>query len=177
VLALLALAAFPVFAHAGSIPEYEVEPETQLPHSETTVKPKPHGGQHHASQTEPKAEGSVAGTEKNSKPKSQTSGESESEASTGGTAGGGGPSGNGGNHSGGGPSNGQPESGVGGAQKVANTSVKPVSSSGGGSSPIVPILIAVAVLAAISIGVVLYRQRKDDSGPGSDRRVSSPNAS
>jgi hypothetical protein len=31
---------------------------------------------------------------------------------------------------------------------------------GGGSSPIVPIAIAVVVLAAISIGVVMYRQRK-----------------
>ena len=39
----------------------------------------------------------------------------------------------------------------------------------------VPILIAVIVLAAISIGVVLYRQRK--SGQGPDSRVSSPNAS
>ena len=38
--------------------------------------------------------------------------------------------------------------------------------SSGGSSPVVPILIAVVVLAAISIGVVLYRQRK--SGPGPD---------
>ena len=48
-------------------------------------------------------------------------------------------------------------------------------SSSGGSSPVVPILIAVVVLAAISIGVVLYRQRK--SGQGPDRRVSSPGAS
>jgi len=40
---------------------------------------------------------------------------------------------------------------------------------------VVPILIAVAVLAAISIGVVLYRQRK--SGQGPDSRVSSPDAS
>ena len=49
-------------------------------------------------------------------------------------------------------------------------------SSGGGSSPVVPILIAVVVLAAISIGVVLYRQRKSDQD-GSDGRVSSSNAS
>jgi hypothetical protein len=42
---------------------------------------------------------------------------------------------------------------------------------------VVPILIAVAILAAISIGVVLYRQRKQDQGPGSDSRVSSSNAS
>ena len=50
------------------------------------------------------------------------------------------------------------------------------SASGGGSSPVVPILIAVVVLAAISIGVVLYRQRKSDQD-GSDGRASSPSAS
>jgi hypothetical protein len=37
---------------------------------------------------------------------------------------------------------------------------------GGGSSPVVPILIAVAVLAALSISVVLYRERRGD-GPDS----------
>lgn len=44
----------------------------------------------------------------------------------------------------------------------------------GGSSPLVPILIAVALLAAASIGYFLYRQRKgsDSSGPS----VSSPKA-
>jgi hypothetical protein len=40
-----------------------------------------------------------------------------------------------------------------------------------------PILNAVVILAAISIGVVLYRQRKQSQGPGSDGRVSSSNAS
>jgi hypothetical protein len=40
-----------------------------------------------------------------------------------------------------------------------------------GSSPLVPILIAVAVLAAISIGAYYYRQRRQ--GPGS---TVSPNA-
>ena len=40
------------------------------------------------------------------------------------------------------------------------------------SSPLVPILIAVAVLAAISIGAVLYRQRR-----GNDSGRFSPNAS
>lgn len=35
----------------------------------------------------------------------------------------------------------------------------PVSEATGGSTPLVPILIAVVVLAAISVGVVLYRQR------------------
>jgi hypothetical protein len=36
---------------------------------------------------------------------------------------------------------------------------------GGGSSPLVPILIAVAVLAAISIGAVVLRQRRTPSAP------------
>lgn len=35
-----------------------------------------------------------------------------------------------------------------------------ISQAGGGSSPVLPILIAVAVLAALSIGAVLYRQRR-----------------
>jgi hypothetical protein len=43
---------------------------------------------------------------------------------------------------------------------------------GGGSSPVLPILIAVVVLAAVSIGVVLYRERTgndkgDRDGPSS----------
>jgi outer membrane biosynthesis protein TonB len=37
-------------------------------------------------------------------------------------------------------------------------------SQAGGSSPVVPILIAMAVLAALSIGVVLYRERKGQAG-------------
>lgn len=60
---------------------------------------------------------------------------------------------------------------LGGTAQGANAS-----NSGGGSSPVVPILIAVVVLAAISIGVVLYRQRKSGQS-GSDGRVSSSNAS
>jgi cobalamin biosynthesis Mg chelatase CobN len=182
VLALLALAVFPVFAHAGGIPEYEVESsETELPNQDTTVKPKSQGSHHHASPTNPSAEGSALEGEKNSGSKSEPSEESESESSTSG-GGGTGSNGNGGNHSGGDKANAQskPEDKISGAEKVATASGSPASSSSnssGGSSPIVPILIAVAVLAAISIGVVLYRQRKGDSGPGSDRRVSSPNAS
>ncbi len=180
VLALLALAAFPVFAHAGGIPEYEVEKnETELPSTQTSVKPKSHGSQHHASQNNPAAEGSDAGTKKSSEPKSETSEEPESEksAAVGGTH----PN-DGGNKPGGegGKSNAQqskPDSKISGAEKVASAGNGKPASSSSSSSPVVPILIAVAVLAAISIGVVLYRQRKDDPGSGSDRRVSSPNAS
>ena len=48
------------------------------------------------------------------------------------------------------------------------------SQTAGGSSPLVPILIAIAVLAAISIGAVVYRQRRQGSG-GTGSPVS-PNA-
>jgi len=38
------------------------------------------------------------------------------------------------------------------------------STSDDGPSPLVPILIAIALLAAISIGSYLYRQRRQDHG-------------
>ncbi len=37
-------------------------------------------------------------------------------------------------------------------------------SSDDSSSPLVPILIAVAILAAVSIGAILYRQRRQRTG-------------
>lgn len=45
----------------------------------------------------------------------------------------------------------------------------------GSSSPLVPILIAIAVLAAISIGAFFYRQRRQE--PGSPESPASPKAS
>jgi cobalamin biosynthesis Mg chelatase CobN len=57
------------------------------------------------------------------------------------------------------------------AQALKTTSSPVDASSDDGSSPLVPILIAVAVLAAISIGAFYYRQRRQ--GPGS---TVSPNA-
>lgn len=66
----------------------------------------------------------------------------------------------------------------GGAQNGSQTS-KPVAATkdkGGGSSPLVPILIAIAVLAAISIGAVMLRQRRQRDGGGSAPSIS-PKAS
>jgi cobalamin biosynthesis Mg chelatase CobN len=115
--------------------------------------------------------------------------ESESEASksdtpAGGTTGGGSDSGQGG----GTPSGQGNQAGGGDGQKAQNgsqnsagsinaaqpldTAPAPSTDSDGGSSPLVPILIAVAVLAAISIGYLVYRQRR----PGSGSPVSSPKA-
>ena len=53
-------------------------------------------------------------------------------------------------------------SGVGGGKSLGNE-VEPASAGeeDGGSSPLVPILIAIVVLAAISLGAVMYRRRHD----------------
>jgi hypothetical protein len=60
------------------------------------------------------------------------------------------------------PNGSKPAGGVGEAKQI---SVAPVSeTSSDDSSPLVPILIAIAVLAAISIGAFFYRQRRQDAG-------------
>jgi cobalamin biosynthesis Mg chelatase CobN len=63
-------------------------------------------------------------------------------------------------------------SGASGESPGVTTLTKPESSGddgSGGSSPVLPIVIAVVVLAAISIGVVLYRERRRGTGrPDSD---------
>jgi cobalamin biosynthesis Mg chelatase CobN len=61
--------------------------------------------------------------------------------------------------------------GDGKALPTATSSAVQASSEDGGSSPLVPILIAAAVLATISIGAYYYRQRRDPGSPVS------PNAS
>jgi hypothetical protein len=48
------------------------------------------------------------------------------------------------------------------AAPISNSS--PASADGGGSSPLVPILIAIAALGAISIAVVVIRQRRQRDG-------------
>lgn len=165
-------------AFAGESGETVYEPE--VPHIKTEKTSTTHKStptKHHSTSNNPKAEGSAAtgGTgESSGEPEKSESG-SEHKKSSGGAAANGGnnnpPKGGGGE--GGGNAKGSTQEGVSPAKKVSS----PVhtSKSSGGSSPVVPILIAVAVLAAISIGVVLYRQRK--SGQGPDSRISSPNAS
>jgi cobalamin biosynthesis Mg chelatase CobN len=191
-LALLALALFPVLAHAESaekvyetaIPSVESTPQTTAHHS----TPKSSTNEHKSSNPK-KAEGSAAsGTNAENSAEPEGEAEKEGQKKSGGATSGGGnnnPPSSGGAEGGGKSS----QSGIGPGKKaggnVSKTEGKPTptasegpvteSSSGGGSSPVVPILIVVVILAAISIGVVLYRQRK--SGQGPDRRVSSPNAS
>jgi cobalamin biosynthesis Mg chelatase CobN len=187
VLALLALALFPVcaFANAG-----ETVYETEVP----TIESEPGTGNsagnspaHHKPKNNAQAEGSAAhetggtstggeaeveeGSSEGHKKEGSSSEEEEGKSSTGG-----GGNGGGGNKSGGANAGG-PEGSIGEQKDLGGTAQgKNVAESSGGSSPVVPILIAVVVLAAISIGVVLYRQRKSDQD-GSDGRASSPSAS
>ncbi|MBS1887162.1 MAG: hypothetical protein JSU06_08240 [Actinobacteria bacterium] len=153
--------------------------ETELP----SVKNEPGGEKtatHHSSHNNPAAKGSEAetggaGTGGGKKSgsggaKSSEEGSSKEGEKNPSTAGGAG----GGNK----PNGGAGENGIGGAKEVGapTQTGTHVAKSSGSSSPLVPILIAIVVLAAISIGVVLYRQRKSGQG-GSDGRVSSSNAS
>jgi cobalamin biosynthesis Mg chelatase CobN len=189
VIVLLALVALPSLAQAEGGTTYTPEeiPTFKAP-TESSAKPT-HKPQPNTSTNE-KAEGSAVngseGGQGGGSPEGSNGGSSEEEESKGGAAAGG-SKGNGGGNGGGAEgataqkSGGGTKNGLSGEQKVAGGNVTPIThntetSSGGGSSPVVPILIAVIVLAAISIGVVLYRQRKS-GGQGPDRSVSSPNAS
>jgi cobalamin biosynthesis Mg chelatase CobN len=187
VLALLALALFPVsaFANAG-----ETVYETEVP----TIESEPGTGNnsgksptHHKPSNNATAEGSAteesdgvgtgepeSGSESSEGHKKEGSSKEEEEEGKSSTGAGG--NGGGGNKSGGANAGGS-EGSIGEQQDLGGTQQgQNVAESSGGSSPVVPILIAVVVLAAISIGVVLYRQRKS-SQDGSDGRASSPSAS
>jgi cobalamin biosynthesis Mg chelatase CobN len=177
VLALLLVAALPALAQAedSSGVQYETE------HFESGAK-KPKNGAQPETGSEPSAHASKnPGGHQETMP--SEGGSEETKEGSGGAA-----PGNGNGGGGGGEGNGKPAKEAGSANPAGNeasiSAEKPVStqtgqpashSSGGGSSPLVPILIAVAVLAAISIGAVIYRQRRQGNG-GSGSPVS-PNAS
>lgn len=164
VLVLVALACFPVLAHAASeIPQYETEVPTTRGHKH----PPTHSGnppdtdESHSNGGATASDSGQAGT--------PGSGSSSGGSSSGGA------SANAGNNpstaSGGGNGQGSPGNGATAGDKPGTlTQAQPAnsnasSSDDGGSSPLVPILIAIAALAAISIGAVVIRQRRQ--GPGS----------
>jgi cobalamin biosynthesis Mg chelatase CobN len=187
VLALLAFVALPNFASAGEVPQYETEntESFKVPNStKEPAKPKHNSKESSGKTNEAKAHASENTEGGGTSPEEESEGSEKEKSQTGGTATGNG-GGNGGNGGGGessksGGNGGKTNDGIGGSEAVAGggtgTPVAHKTESSGGSSPVVPILIAVIVLAAISIGVVLYRQRKS-GGQGPDRSVSSPNAS
>ncbi len=165
VLVLVALACFPVLAHAASeIPQYESEIPTTKGHQHppTHSGNPPGDGESHSDSNggATASDGGQAGT--------PGSGSSSGGSSSG-------PSENAGNNpstaSGGGNGQGSPGNGATADGKPGTLSqAKPISSDAsssddGGSSPLVPILIAIAALAAISIGAVVIKQKRQ--GPGS----------
>lgn len=166
VLALLAGAILPALAQAedSSGIQYEVE------HYESGAKPKKHPGAEEQASASHKAHPKTG-------PSESTHESEESEGSRHGAATGNGGEGGGGNgghaskaNSPGGGN--QASEGLGGEKEVGGTAQgQNASHSSGGSSPLVPILIAIALLAAISIGAVIYRQRRQGGG-GSGSPVS-----
>ncbi len=165
VLALLALACFPILAQA------EVQYEDEAP----SVKVPPKKAVHHS---EPKAKSSDAESGGSNAPGG--SGGSNGGSSTGGSSSGTGdnPSTGGGSGTGQGASGNSP-TGTGKGNPAGSgqsgSQVAKQEASDDSSSPVVPILIAVAVLAAISVGAVIYRQRRQDGDDGP--KVSSPEPS
>ena len=182
VLALLALACLPVLAQASSIPQYE----DSVPRA--TGGGGSNDGSSGGSQAEPPAK------------KSNSSGGATTPTNTGGGGGGGGgnnavsgstegnPNSNsqaqgkadGGSGSGqqGSPANATADKKNGNAQQpVQTTSESPPKSDDGGSSPLVPILIAIFVLAAITLAVVLIRQRRQGDRSDEPGAPASPEAS
>jgi hypothetical protein len=161
VLALLALASFPavVQAREATGPQYE----TELPNLPEEQGSGGGGGHHNGSNG-----GGNEGAGASNSPEGHKSG-------GGGTTN---PGAGGGSHTGQGSqgpegSSGNPGNGAGNAKNgvtglADNQQVKPgvnaSSTEDNSSSPLVPILIAIAVLAAISIGAFYYRQRRQGAG-------------
>jgi hypothetical protein len=151
-LALLAFACFPVLAHAG-VPNYTDAPPDPTGGVEIQERSDPPA---HSSNTDGSRSGSVTGEGSGDRDGSGA-GSADDKSSGPGGAGGGSDRGNGQGGQGGGSGSGQ-------AAPMAGAPT--AAASDDGSSPLIPILIAIAVLAAISIGAVLLRQRRggDDAG-------------
>jgi cobalamin biosynthesis Mg chelatase CobN len=166
VLALLALGCFPLLAHADSS---EVEYQDAPPTVTGGKAPNDHGpsaGSSNVNNGGASAPGGKGGSGGSSGGGSSEGGSSGSGGGAGSTKDGGtGQQGSPGKHSG----NGSIASG-----KTAAGTHEASSQDSGGSSPLVPILVALAALAAISLGVVTIRQRRRRGSPRS--RVS-PEAS
>jgi cobalamin biosynthesis Mg chelatase CobN len=154
VLALLAFACFPALAQAETV--YE-NPSTTLPGGGAEKPPTQHKNPD-SPESSPKAHDSSpdgGGTEQPEDESSVGGGASKGNPGTpGGVGGTQGKDGEGAK-----VANKQPGGSVQDAKPLATTTAVADDDS---SSPLVPILIAVAVLAAISVGAVLYRQRRGD---------------
>jgi cobalamin biosynthesis Mg chelatase CobN len=167
VLAVLALACFPGLAVAeeNSGIQYETDVPTVPQDEGSNIPSKKNSGGSNTSDENAEATGSNT-------PGGAGSGGGNG-SNTGGTGTGTGQGTQGSGGGGGQRADGSQSAGgdVGSAKSLKTTSSPVESASDDGSSPLVPILIAIVVLAAISIGAFYYRQRRQD--PGS---TVSPNA-
>lgn len=172
----------PALAQAGSA----TQQYTESPPSATGGNPTPGsngspstGGSGGGSSQNQGASGASSGSGSPAAPVSG-GGSGTSGAEQGSTSGGTGEtgSGQGGSGSGGVTSGGSRKNDKTNNQPVAVSSGTPTSAStdDGGSSALVPILIAVAVLAALSIGAVLYRMRRANGAKGTEPGASAPRA-
>jgi cobalamin biosynthesis Mg chelatase CobN len=143
VLVVLALACFPGLAQANSSGAQYESDLPNVPHPESSPQP----GENPGGPDNPGGEDDEAQI---------------SENSPGGGAGGGGDKGD--SDGPGGEGNTSPAAENLGHQRSELKEGTPASHSDDSSSPLVPILIAVAVLAAISVGAFYYRQRRQGSG-------------
>jgi len=157
VLALLAFACFPVLAQAdGSGIQYKDAVQTATGDDEIPTRSEPPA---HSSKANGGASAATDGRSGSS------SGGAESESSGGGPSSGAGKGPGAGSDAGNGQGSRGGDSG-GDPQDALQQGAPLDSSSSDDSSPLVPILIAIAVLAAITIGAVLMRQRRRDEDPG-----------
>jgi cobalamin biosynthesis Mg chelatase CobN len=161
VLALLAFACFPIGASADSS-AYEYENAIPSPtggHGNTATPGGSTGGTAAAG-------GAAGAAASNATGAGTASGDGAGKASAGKDGSTGGGKGAGKRDGGNGSSTSQPGGQASGS--LSNASPLPgevaSSESGGGSSPLVPILIVIAILGAISVGVVMLRQRRQQSG-------------
>jgi cobalamin biosynthesis Mg chelatase CobN len=164
VVALLALACFPVFAHAED--SSGVQYSDNLPSAEGENHPVQHKRPPVAKAADNGGASAPTATTGSPDSNDSTEGSSEEESSSagGGVAANGNDRGDGtGQSSPAGSANKAPGSKVQHGDQNASTPVS--KSSDSGSSPLVPILIAILVLAAISVAVVMIRQRRQGGGP------------
>jgi cobalamin biosynthesis Mg chelatase CobN len=151
-LALLAFACFPVLAHAG-VPNYTDAPPDPTGDVEIQERSEPPA---HSSNTGGGGSGSVTG-EGSGKRDGSGAGSADGRSSGPGAGG----------ASDGGKGQGGQANGSGNGQEAPVAGAATAATSDEGASPLIPILIAIAVLAAISVGVVLMRQRRHgDDEPG-----------
>lgn len=162
-LALALLLASPAFAHAETNNEKVYEPALPSIESGSSTKPAetkapaPHHAKpkvtHHPTPQATGEESTETATEPTAEPKTA---EHHRAAAAPAAKGGNQPPGGG---KPGGDSHQSPAKNV-TPKSEGPTSTKVDTSGSGGSSPVVPILIAVLVLAALSIGIVVYRERR-----------------